>query len=213
MYLTETPSFIQFLFPNLTWRIPSTSNKLYLTFDDGPIPDVTEWVLDILHQYQAKATFFCVGENVSQHPTIFSRIEAEGHSVGNHTYHHKNGWHTSKNDYLDDVRKCAQVVDSNLFRPPYGKVKPNQLKALKLSYQIVMWDILTGDFDAKNNLATCFQNIINNTKPGSILVLHDSLKAKPILHEILPMILQHYSELGFTFEAIPMKPVQIHIDK
>jgi len=202
MYLTKTPSFIQSLFPYLTWRLPSKHNILYLTFDDGPIPDITEWVLDILHQHQAKATFFCVGENVAKHPIIFSRIMAEGHSVGNHTQHHINGWQTSKNIYLDDVSQCARLIDSNLFRPPYGRMRPSQINFLKHHYQIVMWDILTGDFDTTLDPDTCFQNIIHNTKPGSILVFHDSLKAAPVLQKVLPKVLQYYSGLGYTFEAI-----------
>ena len=202
MYLTKTPSLIQSLFPDLTWRLPSAGNTLHLTFDDGPIPDITEWVLDTLEQHQAKATFFCVGENVAKHPNIFTRIKSEGHSVGNHTYHHKNGWQTAKNDYLDDIRKCAKLVDSNLFRPPYGRMKPSQINTLKHLYQIVMWDILTGDFDPSLDPDTCFQSIIKKTKPGSILVFHDSLKAAPNLQIVLPKVLQHYSELGYTFEAI-----------
>ena len=202
MYLTKTPSFIQSLFPNLTWRLPSNSNKLYLTFDDGPIPDVTDWVLDILHQHQAKATFFCVGENVEKHPSIFTRIKAEGHSIGNHTFHHINGWQTKTEEYYQDIRKCAKLVDSNLFRPPYGRMKPSQVNMLKHQYQIVMWDILTGDFDPTLDPDICYQNIIDKTKSGSILVFHDSLKAAPILRKVLPQVLQHYSELGYTFEAI-----------
>ena len=202
MYLTKTPSFIQSLFPDYIWRVPTDERILHLTFDDGPIPDVTEWVLDKLKKFEAKATFFCVGENVQRHPKVYQRILSEGHSVGNHTHHHKNGWHTDKVQYLDNVAKCAEHVDSKLFRPPYGRLKPNQAKEIKKQYDIIMWDVLTGDFDPSLNPQDCYHAIIKETKPGSILVFHDSLKAAPVLKEVLPRVLKHYNEQGYIFEAL-----------
>ena len=202
MYLTKTPSFIQSRFPDYVWSVPTSDPILYLTFDDGPIPDVTEWVLDQLKQYQAKATFFCVGENVQRYPSIYQRILTEGHSVGNHTYHHKNGWKTDKVQYLYNVAQCAKLVDSTLFRPPYGRLKPSQAKQIKQEYKIIMWDVLTGDFDPHLKPEDCYQNVLKNTKAGSILVFHDSLKAQPILTEVLPRVLAHYHEHGYKFEAL-----------
>ncbi len=207
MYLTKTPSFVQSLFPSITWRVPTKQQKLHLTFDDGPVPEVTEWVLDQLTHYEAKATFFCVGENVQRYPHIFERITLEGHSIGNHTYHHKNGWATSTSDYIQDVQQCAKFVDSNLFRPPYGKISPTQLKQLNSRYEIVMWDVLSGDFDPSLDPESCFQNIIQKSRPGSILVLHDSIKSSPTLRYVLPKVLEHYTNLGFSFEALSQTKV------
>jgi len=161
MYLSKTPAFVQSLFPNFIWKIPHSERTLYLTFDDGPIPNITEWVLDVLASHNAKATFFCVGENVQKHSTIFDRIKDEGHAVGNHTFHHKNGWKTDKIDYFHDVRKCAELVESDLFRPPYGKLTPKQAQFLQRHYKIIMWDILTGDFD---------QNL--KCAPSCVAILH-----------------------------------------
>lgn len=203
MYLTKTPAFIQSLFPDIIWKVPDTEQKLYLTFDDGPIPEVTEWVLDMLLQYKAKATFFCVGENIEKHPTIFNRIKIEGHSVGNHTYHHKNGWQTNSDQYFKDIDRCDQLVGNKLFRPPYGKLTFKQLKFLKKEYKIVMWDILSGDFDQNLDAENCYSRIIQKTSDGSILVFHDSIKAQRILTHVLPRVLDHFSKLGFTFEPIP----------
>jgi len=202
MYLTKTPSFVQSLFPNFTWKIPSDAPKIFLTFDDGPIPDVTMWVLDLLHQYQAHGTFFCIGENVAKYPQIFQRILDEGHTTGNHTYHHKNGWHTDNLSYFHDIRKCARLVKSDLFRPPYGKLTPKQAQFLQRHYKIIMWDILSGDFDVDLDPEICLQNILKKTKPGSILVFHDSIKAQPILQSVLPRVLAHFSALGYQFEAL-----------
>ena len=202
MYLTKTPTFIQSLFPNFIWRIDSSKKTLFLTFDDGPVPGITDWVLDILASHSAKATFFCVGENVEKHPLLFNRIKEEGHAIGSHTYHHKNGWQTNKQDYLQDVKKCAELVGSNLFRPPYGRMTPSQALTLKDKYNIVMWDILTGDFDDKLDQDECFQKIIKESKAGSILVFHDSIKAKDNLTNILPRVLNHYTKLGFSFESL-----------
>jgi len=202
MYLVKTPKFIQSLFPNFTWRIPTKEKQLFLTFDDGPIPEVTPWVLDQLAQYQAKATFFCVGENVKNNPAIFSQVIDAGHTGGNHTNNHFNGWLTDNLPYFHNIRQCAQLVTSPLFRPPYGKLKPSQAQFLQRHYRIVMWDILSGDFDPKISKEQCLSNVVDKAKTGSIIVLHDSLKAKEKLYYVLPKILEHFSTLGYRFSAL-----------
>jgi peptidoglycan/xylan/chitin deacetylase (PgdA/CDA1 family) len=204
VYLIKTPQFIQNLFPSFTWRIPTTEKVLYLTFDDGPIPEVTPWVLDQLNQYGAKATFFCVGENIYKHPDVFERVKEEGHALGNHTYNHLNGWTTDNLPYYHNIRKCARKVDSDLFRPPYGKLKPRQVQFLSRHYRIVMWDILSGDFDPDISADQCFNNVAINAGPGSIVVFHDSIKALSKLKSVLPKTLEHFSKLGYRFEAMVM---------
>lgn len=205
MYLVKTPKFIQSLFPNFTWSIPGADRKLFLTFDDGPIPEVTPWVLEQLEQYQAQATFFCVGDNVKKHPEIFQQVIAAGHTVGNHTYNHLNGWATDNLPYFHNVRQCAALVNSDLFRPPYGKIKPRQAQFLQRHYRIVMWDILSGDFDPKISKEHCLSNVVDKAKAGSVIVLHDSLKAKEKLYYVLPKILQHFSSLGYSFHSLQGK--------
>lgn len=202
MYLAKTPAIIQRLWPGYTWRIPTTERVLYLTFDDGPIPVVTPWVLDTLKQYHAKATFFCVGENVQRHPDIFQRILSEGHSVGNHTHQHLNGWKTDVGVYLNNVRQCAGLVPGNLFRPPYGRLRSEQAKALKTNYQIIMWDVLSGDFDRSIEPQKCLDNITRNSKPGSIVVLHDSLKAERNLRYALPALLDFFAAKEWRFVCL-----------
>jgi len=205
MYLVKTPKIIQNLFPNCVWQMPTIRRKLYLTFDDGPIPEVTPWVLEQLEKYNAKATFFCVGENVSKYPEIFNATLEAGHSIGNHTYNHLSGWGNENLPYFHNVRKCAQQVKSSLFRPPYGRIKPRQMQFLQRHYQIVMWDVLSGDFDPSISVEACFKNVVDHAKKGSIIVFHDSLKAKDKLEKVLPKILEHYSNEGFVFERIEEK--------
>ncbi len=203
MYLVKTPAFIQRFFPNFVWRGPSDDKVLYLTFDDGPIPEVTPWVLDQLESYNAKGTFFCVGENVKKNPLIFNRVINAGHAVGNHTYNHLSGWASDNNRYFDNVQNCAQVVDSNLFRPPYGRLKPKQAEFLHQRYDIIMWDVLSGDFDPKISKEQCFHNVIKHTAPGSIIVFHDSLKAEIKLRHVLPKVLKYYAKKGYQFKLLP----------
>lgn len=205
MYLAKTPAFIQRLFPDYTWRIPTQERVLYLTFDDGPIPEVTPWVLDMLRTYNARATFFCVGENVQRYPEIFDRIIQEGHSVGNHTHQHLNGWNTEPGVYLDNVQQCATFVPGKLFRPPYGRLRPAQAGALKKMYRIILWDVLSGDFDQSIQAEECFQNIIRHSRPGSIVVLHDSLKSERNLRYALPALLEFYTKKGWKFCALDKK--------
>ena len=202
MYLVKTPKFIPNLFPNFTWKIPTQEKVLYLTFDDGPVPEVTPWVLEQLKEYNAKATFFCVGENVQKHPDVFERVKKEGHAIGSHTFNHMNGWTSDNVPYFHNVRYGAQVVGSTLFRPPYGRIKRKQAQFLMRHYRIVMWDVLSGDFDTDLDGAQVTANVINNSNPGSIVVFHDSLKSLKNLKKALPTVLAHFSEKGYRFECL-----------
>lgn len=205
MYLIKMPKIIQKLFPNFIWKIPTKSKEIYLTFDDGPIPEITPWVLDQLKKYNAKATFFCVGENINKHPKIFKRILEEDHQVGNHTFNHLNGWSTENRPYFHNVKSCNDLIQSSLFRPPYGRLRPAQAQFLNRHYKIIMWDVLSGDFDAKTSKEKCFENVVSSAKEGSIIVFHDNIKAFENLKYTLPRILKYYSNLGFTFSAIHEK--------
>ena len=202
MYLVKTPLFIQKLFPNFTWRIPSREKVLYLTFDDGPIPEVTPWVLEQLQRYQAKATFFCVGENINRYPDTFRQVTETGHAVGNHTFNHLNGWTSDNVPYFLNVRRCAHLVHSKLFRPPYGRLMPKQAEFLQRHYRIVMWDVLSGDFDEGINEEQCLSNVLDNARKGSIVVFHDSLKAWDKLQYVLPKVLEHFTAKGFSFQRL-----------
>lgn len=184
------------------WRLPTEEKVLYLTFDDGPIPEVTPWVLDQLDQYQAKATFFCVGENVVKHPAIYAEVLRRGHRTGNHTFNHLSGWSTVTKTYMENVRDCAAEVQSDLFRPPYGRLRPKQVKLLQKDYNIVMWDVLSGDFDTSISADQCWANVQEEVQPGSIVVFHDSLKAKDRLYGVLPRVLEYYKKNGYRFEVI-----------
>lgn len=208
MYLVKTPQFIQKLFPNFTWRIPSAEKVLYLTFDDGPIPAVTPWVLDQLKKYDAQATFFCVGDNIRKNPEIFDQVVEAGHAVGNHTFNHLNGWTTDNVKYFLNVRRCAHQVNSALFRPPYGRLMPKQAEFLQRHYRIVMWDVLSGDFDPELSPEQCFSNVINHAKQGSIVVMHDSLKAWDRLEYVLPKMLEHFAAKGYQFRRLEESAVQ-----
>ena len=209
MYLVKTPKFIQNLFPNYIWKVQETEKVLYLTFDDGPIPEVTPWVLDQLEAYNAKATFFCVGENVEKHKSIYKQLKEFGHAVANHTYNHLNGWVEDNATYFVNVRKCAALVKSDIFRPPYGKLKRKQAQFLQRHYKIVMWDVLSGDFDPKITNEECLNNVLEHAKPGSIIVFHDSLKASKKLKYTLPKVLKHYSDLGYTFQKFDGNSLQL----
>jgi peptidoglycan/xylan/chitin deacetylase (PgdA/CDA1 family) len=212
-YWIKTPQIIKRLFNNLVWDIPNTENKIYLTFDDGPIPEITEWVLSILKENNIKATFFCIGNNIQKHPEIFNTIINDGHSIGNHTFNHKNGWKTTTADYIENVELCQKQLlnlkskilslKSNLFRPPYGKIKPSQSNKLrKLGYKIIMWDILTADFDKKTSKEKCLENATQKVTSGSIIVFHDSVKAYKNLEYALPKAIQILKEKGFMFDVI-----------
>jgi len=202
MYLVKTPRLIQNLFPNFTWKIPTQEKSIYLTFDDGPIPEVTPWVLEQLAAFDAKATFFCVGDNIRKNMDVFRRVIDAGHSVGNHTLNHLNGWMSENISYFHNVRHCARLVDSDLFRPPYGKLMPKQSQFLQRHYRIVMWDVLSGDFDEGVTAEQCLENVLANAGRGSIVVFHDSLKAWEKLQVVLPKVLKHFAQKGFSFEPL-----------
>jgi peptidoglycan-N-acetylglucosamine deacetylase len=202
MYLVRTPRLIQSLIPNYTWSIPTDEKVMYLTFDDGPIPEVTPWVLETLKKFNAKATFFCVGDNVKQHPSVFQQVLAEGHAIGNHTFSHMNGWSSDNIPYFHDVRHCAKLVKSSLFRPPYGRLTPKQTQFLTRHYDIVMWDVLSGDFDQNISKEDCLKNVVSAAKRGSIIVFHDSLKAAERMMYALPRVLEYFSAKGYRFENL-----------
>lgn len=212
-YTVKTPKLVKSLFPKLVWEFSVSKKTIYLTFDDGPIPEVTPWVLEQLSTYSAKATFFCIGDNVKKHPTIYHDIIEKGHVIGNHTQHHVNAWKVSNETYISETQLCEETLLKNitslkntspkLFRPPYGKITPHLSKELrKLGYTIVMWDVLSGDFDNELSPEKCLANVIENTTSGSIIVFHDSLKAAQKLHFVLPKVLEHFSNLGYTFASI-----------
>ena len=210
-YLVKTPWLLRKLYPGCTWQIPSRDKVIYLTFDDGPHPDITPYVLDTLKQYQAKATFFCIGKNVVAHPDIYRRLLEEGHRTGNHTFNHLNGWKVQNDVYVNNIIEASKYIDSNLFRPPYGRITKFQVKILSdiaaykgsdRRFSIIMWDVLSGDFDKKLSAENCTLNVIRKTKPGSIVVFHDSEKAFPRMRASLPEVLKYFSEKGYRFEAI-----------
>lgn len=200
---------IKKLFSNYVWDIPNNENKVYLTFDDGPTPEITQWTLILLKKYNAKATFFCIGDNIRKYPEIFQKIIADEHSIGNHTYNHLNGWKTSTDYYIENAKlyeteHCKlNTANCQLFRPPYGKIKPSQSKILrKLGYKIIMWDVISYDFDATISKEQCLENVLKNVQSGSIIVFHDSKKAFQNLEYVLPRTLEFLKDKGFVFEKL-----------
>lgn len=199
------PRFIQRLYPERIWAFPHKRDSVYLTFDDGPIPEVTPWVLDELKKHNAKATFFCIGENVKKHPEIFERILSEGHSVGNHTFNHLKGSKTQTSKYIENTLLAEKLIHSKLFRPPYGKITSKQAKILQIKgFKIVMWDVISYDYDSTVSEEKCLQNVLKNIKPGSIVVFHDSLKAEKNLRYVLPKVLRCIKENNKLFNAISL---------
>jgi len=190
------------IFRHLTWYFSQRENEIFLTFDDGPTPEFTPWVLSVLKEYNARATFFCLGKKVEQNPGLFQQIKDEGHAVGNHSYSHLSGWKTKNQTYYKDVYKASEFIYSKLFRPPYGEIKLRQIKQLKGKYHIVMWDVLSYDYHPKTSPQKCLQNVLGFAKPGSIIVFHDNEKAKVNLKYVLPEILKFYSRQGFVFKSI-----------
>ena len=206
-YFVKTPWWIKTLYPFYTWRIPTKEKILYLTFDDGPHPEATPFVLNELKKFDALATFFCIGKNVLAWPEIYKRILDEGHSVGNHTQNHLNGWKTANDVYMKDISEAANYIDSNLFRPPYGKITLFQAKNLRAAMKgrkskLIMWDILSGDFDLTITPEQSLQNVIFRSGPGSIIVFHDSEKAFSKISYALPKVLHHFTEKGFKFHSL-----------
>jgi len=203
MQFIRPPFIYRKLFPELTWKMPATENILYLTFDDGPEETITPWVLEVLYKYNVKATFFCIGENIKKNPGIYDMILEQGHATGNHTYNHLNGWETDNETYFKNTGMAAGVCKSALFRPPYGKITFGQARELGRQYRIVMWDVLSYDFDLTVSPEQCFRNVTGNTTPGSIIVFHDSLKASPNMKHALPLVLEHFLQKDFRFDVIP----------
>ena len=205
MYLVKSPRLLKKYYSSLIWDIKPDKPCIYLTFDDGPIPIVTPFVLNILKQYNAKATFFCIGDNVSKHPDIFAQVKNAGHAIGNHTYNHLKGWKTADNIYIENTLKADEQLKTNLFRPPYGRIKRSQIKLLKSvkpDIKIVMWDVLSGDFDINLSPEKCLQNVLKHTESGSIVVFHDSLKAFERLEYVLPRAMEVWSGKGFEFGCL-----------
>lgn len=215
----KMPKLIQWLYPERIWAFSRKKNAVYLTFDDGPIPEITPWVLEELKKYNAKATFFCIGENVQKYPAVFKRILADGHCVGNHTFNHLNGWKTQTAEYVENAEKAGRqmknasseikklqlniVNQKPLFRPPYGKITQKQAKILqKKGFKIVMWNLISYDYDANVSEEKCLKNVLNNINQGSVIVFHDSLKAEKNLRYVLPKVLEYIAAKGWEFRSI-----------
>lgn len=202
------------LYPDFIWNIKRDEKVIYLTFDDGPIPDITEFVLEELAKYQAKATFFCIGDNVRKHPEVFQKIIQQGHAVGNHTFNHLKGWKTEDELYLKNFKECEAILENGFqikndslftkkkFRPPYGRIKKSQAKTILPSHEIIMWDVLSGDFSQELSPEKVLKKTMQHTENGSIVLFHDSIKANTNMSYALPRVLSHFSEKGFTFKAL-----------
>ena len=204
-YFKKTPWWLKKIYKSCIWQINTKQNIIYLSFDDGPHPVATPFVLDELKKHNAKATFFCIGKNVVLYPEIYKRIIAEGHSVGNHTLNHLNGWKTKNETYIKNIQAASKHINSILFRPPYGKITFQQLKILSHLQQplkVVMWSVLSGDFDRGISNIKCLNNVIKNTKAGSIIVFHDSEKAFNKLSYSLPKVLEYFKGKHFEFKKI-----------
>lgn len=201
-YLVKTPGILKRLYPDCIWNFSRDEKVIYLTFDDGPHPVATPFVLDTLKQFNATATFFCIGKNVEQHPDIYKRILNEGHAVGNHTHNHLNGKKSLNEEYIANIKKAKKYIDSSLFRPPYGKITRFQVKLLNRAFRIIMWDVLSADFDHTISAEKCAKNVMNYAREGSVVVFHDSEKAFKRMEKALPQSLEYLSGKGFSFEAI-----------
>jgi len=208
VYLARTPRSAQSFFKEVVWNIPGPGKDLYLTFDDGPIPVVTPWVLDLLAQHEAQATFFCIGSNCAANPEILARIRREGHAVGNHTYDHLPGRSTPMRTYLRNVLQCQPFTGTRLFRPPYMSITLNQTRVLRSRFDVVLWDVLSGDFDTDISGEQCLRNVVDNVRPGSIILFHDSVKAEPHLRFALPEVLRRFAAEGYRFKALPESPTR-----
>ncbi len=198
----KIPAFVKLFYPEVVWKMPSHENAVYLTFDDGPTPNVTPWVMAVLEKFNAKATFFLIGNNVEKHPEILVDLRAAGHSIGNHTHNHEKGWTTNNKAYVQSVAKTHTLLNTPLFRPPYGRIKKSQIALLKNQYKIIMWDVLSHDYNPRNSPQECVVNVLNNVEAGSIIVFHDSQKAWPNLQYCLPLVLAELKNRGFVFRAL-----------
>jgi peptidoglycan-N-acetylglucosamine deacetylase len=203
MNAVRPPFFYRWLSPGyILCDLAVTEKIIYLTFDDGPIPEATPVVLEILRKFKAQATFFMVGDNICKFPDLFSRVRNDGHAVGNHTFHHLNGWHTSPGAYIDDVNRCREHVKTNLFRPPYGRFTPSQYFLLRKDFRFILWSVLTYDFDWGTSPEKCLDNAIDNTRSGSIVIFHDNIKSIEKVRYSLPRFLEHFTALGYTFQGL-----------
>jgi len=203
MYLFRPPRWLTLFFRDCIWKMPEEGNRVYLTFDDGPHPEITMRVLDLLAQYGAKASFFCIGDNVARYPDIYRRILDEGHTVGNHTFHHLNAWKVSDEAWMADIRKAADLIDSPWFRPPYGRIRNRQARALReMGLKTVMWSVLSGDFDTSLSKEECARITLGMVKPGSILVFHDSEKARERMEFALPLVLERIKARGWVADRL-----------
>ncbi|MCX6266577.1 MAG: polysaccharide deacetylase family protein [Bacteroidetes bacterium] len=203
MNFVQPPFFVRWLSPEyVVCDLPGPEKVIYLTFDDGPVPEATTQVLDILSDYHAHATFFMVGDNVHRHPEAFNRVKQDGHAIGNHTFHHLNGWHTPPGAYIEDVYSCREYFNTKLFRPPYGRFTPSQYFLLRKDFRFILWSALTYDFDRRTTPGQCLKNAIDHTTNGSIVVFHDSLKSLDNVRYTLPRFLEHFSNLKYRFQTL-----------
>ncbi len=214
LFFVTTPWWLRKLFSGCVWDIKTNKKEFFLTFDDGPHPTITPFVLATLKAYNAKATFFCIGENVKKFPEVYKQIIDNGHAVGNHTMHHINGWNTFDDAYINDINQAASLINSGLFRPPYGRIKKSQIKKIVSkqnvsgithnNYKVIMWSVLAGDWVSAISPQECFNRVCKSVYPGSIVVLHDSEKANKCMSYTLPKLLEHFSRLGYVFNKIEM---------
>lgn len=203
MFSTVTPPYLLRRYYNrFIWNLNPDSKIIYLTFDDGPVKGPTDFVLEQLEKYNAKATFFCIGDNVRKNPDLFHNLKEAGHRIGNHTFNHMNGWQHNTYDYVNNVQMAAAYITTDIFRPPYGRIKKNQANILLEKYRIIMWDVLSADYDMEVSPEKCYLNVVNNARPGSIVVFHDSLKAFRNLKYTLPKSLEFFKEKGYDFATI-----------
>lgn len=203
MYLNKTPDLLKPVYKDLVWDVPTSKKEVFISFDDGPVPVATPYALDVLKEFDVRATFFCIGDNVLKHPDIFQRVIDDGHRIGNHSLNHLNGWKYNDYSYVKNVLECARIVPSRLYRPPYGKIKRSQTAALRKRFSIIMWDVISGDFDRKITKEKCVENVVKNVVPGSIVVFHDSHKAYEKMSFALPIVLEQLKAQGYSFGLIP----------
>ncbi len=204
MWLAHPPRIVKDVHPSMYWEIPTQKREVFITFDDGPTPIITDKVLDLLQKYQAKATFFCLGKNVAQAPDLFKRIKRGNHTIGNHTFNHINGWKANSEDYFREVKLTEEIFTSKLFRPPYGRMRPKQIKTISKDYSIIMWSHLSLDYDKKYSKEECLNLSIKDLKKGSIIVFHDSQKAKDRMLFALEGFLQYCQEKKWKCSAIQL---------
>jgi len=200
--LVRPPKLLRSFYRDSLWRMNENERVIYLTFDDGPVPEMTPWVLDVLKSYNIRATFFCVGDNILKNESLFNRIINEGHQIGNHTFNHLKGWKIKKSTYLENTERCEELTKTKLFRPPYGRIKKSQYNAILQNYKVVFWDVLSYDYDNFTSPIKCLENSIKYTRNGSIIVFHDNIKAEANLKFALPNYIEHFLKLNYTFATL-----------